>query len=184
MPRGGAVSEDSGSKSWRVAGDAARFQREDFQGKRGGFHSSHLTSLTPSPVPPTRRTLETAFLEVTIEHYVPVSAVSVPSLSHRPSRPAPNPGEHSHPLENLALFGFPLQAPLPAGISVSVGLQFRTSLRALQVLGVTPEGILSRGVLADCSVTGPKVCMRSAFPSMSFSCPRGVGKGQWAQQGA
>lgn len=102
-----------------------------FRGKILGEVStpSHLTSLTPSFVPPTC-TLETALLKVTIEHCVPVSTVRAQSLSHRPSSSAPNSGEHSHFLETRALFGFPLQAPLSACVSFSMGLQFPTSPRA------------------------------------------------------
>ena len=123
----------------------------------------HLPSLSPSLVPPTG-TLETAFLKVTIERYVPgMSPVNAQSLSHRPSRPAPNTGEHSHLLETLDLFGFPVQAASSACVSFSMGLQFLTSTRASQALAMTFEGLLSHEVSANCSLTGPKIYMCFAF---------------------
>lgn len=55
-----------------------------------------LLNLTPFLLPPYAHTLETAFPKVTIEHYVPVSTLRACSLSHGPSSPAFNPGDHSH----------------------------------------------------------------------------------------
>lgn len=118
MGWGRKALRSSRREAWRVSREAARLQRGGFTRRCFHFLSSDLLLNLPRVfMPPQTHPLETAFNKVTIEHYVPVSSLSVCLVSYKPSRPALRPGDHAHFAE----------AHLPPLSSLSEGLSSLTS---------------------------------------------------------